>query len=44
MVTMYFDPETKTIHFPEAEAIKKIHTEMLQEFAELDKKEGKQNV
>nr|DAD98574.1 MAG TPA: hypothetical protein [Siphoviridae sp. ctTnV63] len=44
MTTMYFDPKTKTIRFPEAEAIKKIHAEMLQEFAELDEKEGKQNV
>lgn len=38
---MYFDPKTKIIRFPEAEAVKKIHAEMLQELAELDKKEGK---
>ena len=44
MITMYFDPKTKTMRFPEAEAIKKIHAEMVKELAELDKKEGEQNV
>ena len=44
MTMMYYDPKTKTMRFPISEAIQKVHAEMVKEFAELDKKEDKQNV
>lgn len=44
MTMMYYDPETKTMRFPVSEAIQNVHAEMVKEFAELDKKEDKQNV
>lgn len=40
MTTIYYDPKTKTMRFPVAEAIQGVYSEMLQEFAELDNKEN----
>nr|DAD98571.1 MAG TPA: hypothetical protein [Siphoviridae sp. ctTnV63] len=39
MTAIYYDPKTKTICFPVAEAIQNVYIEMLQEFAELDNEE-----
>lgn len=36
MMTIYYDPRTKTMHFPIAEAVQNVYAEMLQELAELD--------
>ena len=44
MTMMYYDPKTKTMRFPVSEAIQNVHAEIVKEFAELDKKEGEQNV